>query len=126
MQNFMRLIFLAVLVLHPISSYASAPFCAEATGMPPQCYYYDASQCRADASKMGGACRVNVETVSLPEGYGNFCLVYSATVSECLYLDFASCETEARQKEGICVRNYTKPQPPPYFEINDQEAYQSF
>ncbi len=120
---------LSVFVFSPFigpSHAVAAPFCAEAINVSPQCFYYDARICRQDAKNLGGVCRVNEEEVSLPEGYGNYCLVYSATMAECLYLDYNSCEQEATRKNGICIRNSTKPEPLPSLEYNSEDAYQSF
>ncbi len=120
---------LAVILLNPLatsSAQAAAPFCTEASGIAPQCHYYDAISCRKEAAIIGGICRVNEEEVALPEGYGNYCLVYSNTLAECLYLDLNSCDQEAVRKNGVCVRNFTKPEPLPSFEFTTPDAYQSF
>lgn len=122
-------IILATILLNTFmvhSAQAGAPFCTEASGVSRQCVYYDARACRREATNIAGVCRVNEEEIALPEGYGNYCLVYSDTLAECLYLDYDSCDQEAVRKNGVCVRNFTKPEPLPSFEFETQDAYQSF
>lgn len=117
--------FLSVFVLGQ-TAMASAPFCTQSQTTAQQCFYYDAKACRKDAESLGGICVVNEESVELPEGYGNYCLVLAANTVECLYLDLSSCNREAKRQNGVCLRNYTKPEPLPSYEYQSEDAYQPF
>ena len=105
---------------------AAAPFCTQSQTTAPQCYYYDATNCRKDANTLGGICVVNEESINLPEGYGNYCLVISTEIVECLYLDRSSCDSEAKRQNGVCLRNNSKPAPLPSYEYQSEDAYQPF
>ena len=122
---FIRMGFLSILVIGQ-NALASAPFCAQSQTTSPQCYYYDAQACRKEASAMDGICVVNEESVNLPDGYGNYCLVLSSNTLDCLYLDINSCNEAAKRQNGICLRNYTKPSPLPSYEYKSEDAYQAF
>ncbi|HAJ89656.1 MAG TPA: hypothetical protein DCM27_01385 [Rhodospirillaceae bacterium] len=105
---------------------AEAPFCTQSLTSTPQCYYDDADICRKEAGVIGGNCVVNEAATALPQGYGNYCLVITATTVQCLYLDYNSCNQDALRQNGICMRNYTKPEPLPSYEYQGQDAYQTF
>ena len=107
-------------------SVLAAPFCAQSQTTAPQCYYYDANNCRKDANTLGGTCVVNEESINLPDGYGNYCLVISAEIVQCLYLDWSSCDSEARRQNAVCIRNNSKPAPLPSYEYQSEDAYQPF
>lgn len=105
---------------------AEAPFCTQSQTTAQQCYYYDAKQCRKEADILGGICVVNEESVNLPEGYGNYCLVISETTIECSYLDYSSCDQASKRQDGVCLRNNKKPDPLPSYQFQSQDAYQPF
>jgi len=92
------------------TAHANAPFCVKAPGVQEQCYYYNASQCRAKAKNMtGGFCTINRSRVTLPASTGYFCLVTSVGAIECNFHNFSSCERQTRSKNAVCVQSPNQP-----------------
>jgi len=92
------------LVLGMMTSPApAAPFCLGNQTIPPQCIYYDASQCQADAARQGGVCSANAAQLTLQPGIGQYCVVSSDGASACIYPDRQTCMTEAVREHGACA-----------------------
>ena len=86
--------------------------------MSPQCHYYDATQCKADANRIGGVCLVNKRAgVQSGSGNGLYCKVQSDGASECIFEDFNSCNDKALKDKSVCVRNNNKTKPPESFKF---------
>lgn len=100
-----------------------APFCVEIPGLEPQCLYYDPAQCRQYANQLSGFCSVNINTVNLPAGVGNFCLVLATQTAECIYPDLQSCDQIARANNGLCVRSPERRAPPGDFRFNEESFF---
>lgn len=82
----------------------AAPFCLHTPGLKNYCYYYDPSECRRDARKLGGSCRANRANINLPSyTSGQFCVVLTAGYPQCLYQDYKRCEQVALRQNGICI-----------------------
>ena len=101
----------------------SAPFCANIRGIVSECYYYDSDLCRRRAKEQGGRCQVNLDEVTLPSGYGSFCMVASYGVINCVYEDFDNCEREAERNKGVCVYNPNYSTLPELYEYDADLAY---
>jgi hypothetical protein len=86
----------------PVGGHA-APFCIATESVPPQCIYYDAHDCRKEATRQGGICSVNPNELHVSTNVGQFCLVTSQQVSLCIYLDRGTCDAEAARQHGACV-----------------------
>jgi hypothetical protein len=81
----------------------AAPFCIENQSMPPQCNYYDASECQNDAARQGGVCSANPQQLNLQSGIGQFCVTTSYGASSCVYPDRGSCMAEAAREHASCT-----------------------
>ena len=93
----------AIAIISPSSALA-APFCLEAQGTPPECIYYDASECRTRAYEVRGLCIANPgEMIITPGSTGRYCLVLSSRHAQCLYADRTSCENDAGPAGGVCM-----------------------
>jgi hypothetical protein len=113
MPKFFSLLALFVIVSIPCAGDA-ATFCLQIRGIPPQCEYADAAQCRKRANELQAVCVVNTAEITLPEGIGRFCVVDSSRTAQCLYNDRTSCETEATRANAVCIDNSpigTQPDP---------------
>ncbi len=88
--------------LYAPSLYA-APFCVEVQGLPKECNYYDAIQCRNRAAQAAGVCTANAAELQLQPGTGKYCLVDSNRVSMCRYADRTSCENDAIRQGAVCI-----------------------
>jgi hypothetical protein len=82
---------------------SAAPFCLRSQAIPPQCIYYDASECDRDATKQGGFCEVNVRELQVRRGFGQYCVVTSTRVSACVYTDRGTCAAAAAREHGTCT-----------------------
>src|SRR5579871_1569454 len=105
MKAFCRLILVGTFFAGFAAAANAAPFCIEAQGIPPQCHYYDTSQCQREATQIAGDCTVDPAILKGKEGQGAYCLIDSALVVRCLYPDPNSCNAEAMRGSGICVAN---------------------
>jgi hypothetical protein len=81
----------------------AAPFCIENQSMPPQCNYYDASECQYDAVRQGGVCSANPGELTLQAGIGQYCVTTSYGASACVYPDRGSCMAEAARQHAACT-----------------------
>jgi hypothetical protein len=81
----------------------AAPFCIENQALPPQCNYYDAAECQADAARQGGVCSANPQQLTLQSGIGQYCLATSYGASLCIYPDRGSCMADAVRQHGACT-----------------------
>lgn len=81
----------------------AAPFCVESQALPPECNYYDASQCQTDAARQGGICSANPQQLTLQPGIGQYCVTNSYGVSSCIYPDRGSCTAEATREHAACT-----------------------
>jgi hypothetical protein len=81
----------------------AAPFCIENQALPPECNYYDASQCQTDAARQGGTCSANPQQLTLQPGIGQYCVTNSYGVSSCVYPDRGSCTAEAARENATCT-----------------------
>jgi hypothetical protein len=87
----------------PAPAALAAPFCLETQTVPPQCIYFDANTCRAEANHQHGACVVNPQEVGLVPSVGAYCIVTSGGASSCTFQDATSCSREAVHQGGVCV-----------------------
>ena len=81
----------------------AAPFCVQKQGLPPDCNYYDAVQCRQRAGQLAGVCAVNDAEIKLQPGIGKYCVVNSSHVSMCDYADRTTCDGDAMRSGAVCV-----------------------
>jgi hypothetical protein len=85
---------------------SAAPFCIRNTALPPQCIYYDPTDCRKQALKQGGWCEPNPsETRTASGGTGQYCLVLAQGEAICAFLSRESCDVEATRLQGACYHN---------------------
>lgn len=101
--GFQRAIIGAILLAGLARPGEAAPFCIQNQSMPPQCNYYDASQCEHDAERQGGVCSANAQQFALQGGVGQYCVVTSGGASSCVYPDRGSCMAEAQRQHGACT-----------------------
>ncbi len=87
----------------PAPGAIAAPFCLQTQTVPPQCIYFDANECRQEATHERGFCVVNPQEVALPPSVGAFCIVTSGQASSCDFQDATACYREAAHQGGICV-----------------------
>lgn len=84
----------------------AAPYCVSVQGIPAQCLYFDANQCRTQAQRSGGSCAVNPVEVTLPAG-GTFPYCLSGPgYASCRFADRGSCEAEAARQRLSCVESF--------------------
>jgi hypothetical protein len=81
----------------------AAPFCVETQVVPPQCIYFDAKECRQEATHEGGACVANPQETALTPSVGTYCIVTSGQASACDFQDAGDCAREAVHQGGVCV-----------------------
>lgn len=81
----------------------AAPFCIQSQSLPPQCNYYDASECEKDAAKQGGYCNANPENARIVPNVGQYCMVTSGGATSCVYADRQSCMADAAREGGACT-----------------------
>jgi hypothetical protein len=93
----------AVLVATASGPAFAAPYCIQTEALPPQCNYFDPSQCQLDANRQGGVCSANPQETSLRPGIGQYCVVTPGGASNCSYVDRGSCATEAQRQNGACT-----------------------
>jgi hypothetical protein len=103
----------------PAPSALAAPFCLQTQSIPPQCIYFDASNCRRDATQQRGFCIVNPQEVALAPGVGAYCMVTSGGAAVCAYQDIRECSREALHQDAVCV------EAPPGIAGNTPDPYQS-
>lgn len=102
----------------PAPSALAAPFCMQTQSIPPQCIYFDASNCRRDAQRQQGFCVVNPQEVTLAPGTGAYCLIGSGGAASCDFQDIRDCSREAAHQNAVCV------QAPPQAAGNIPNPYQ--
>ena len=90
----------------PVMAYA-APFCMTLQGIPPQCIYDDARDCKHRAGQLSGICTVNINEITSATGAEKFCSVDSTRTPQCLYVDRNGCENSL-SNGSICVNNTFK------------------
>lgn len=73
--------------------------------IPPQCIYFDITECQRNARKIAGQCKINDEEITLEAGAGKFCLIRSYSTAECIYNDLATCNKDAIRVGAICQDN---------------------
>jgi hypothetical protein len=83
----------------------AAPFCLRNAAVPPQCIYYDPSQCAKESAKQGGWCEPNARETRITSGTGNYCVVVAQSAAICAYLSRESCAAEATRLHGVCYHN---------------------
>ena len=93
----------AIIVAATAPPALAAPFCIQSQALPPQCNYYDASECQNDAIRQGGVCSANPQELTLQSGIGQYCLTTSDGVSLCVYPDRGTCMADAARQHGACV-----------------------
>jgi len=81
----------------------AAPYCIQNQSLPPQCNYFDPSQCQRDAARQGGVCSANAQQFTMQRGIGQYCVVTSGGASNCSYVDRGTCNTEAEREQGACM-----------------------
>ncbi len=87
----------------PSPSALAAPFCLQTETVPPQCIYYDAANCRRDATRQRGFCVVDGQEIALRPGTGAYCLVTGDGASVCDFQDPGPCTQEATRQNAVCV-----------------------
>jgi hypothetical protein len=105
------------------STALAAPFCVENQALPPQCNYYDATECQKDAVRQGGVCDANPQQIALQPGIGQYCVVSSEGASSCVYSDRGTCMAAAARLGGAYTAAPTvapSRAPDPYAAINGQ------
>lgn len=83
----------------------ASPFCAGGQGLPQECIYNDAAECRKNAMRISGLCTVNTAEVHIQPGVGKYCLVYSTLVTMCTYIDRTSCDRDAMRNGAVCIES---------------------
>jgi hypothetical protein len=102
---------------------AAAPFCLTSQVVPPQCIYFDASNCEREARRQNAVCSANPRELKLTTGIGQYCVVTTSQISTCTYADRQSCATDAARQQGTCVIAPTRAPmglPDPYSAVNGQ------
>jgi hypothetical protein len=102
------LLYVLVTTLLSFGQVLAAPFCVSGKGLPDQCYYYDISQCKLEASNVAGFCSVNISEVkelSPYRGDSRSCIIESNLIPLCYYDNVQSCEQEANRKNALCFVN---------------------
>ena len=89
-------------VLLPAAAEA-APFCLQATGVPPQCLFYDVAACRKQAQRMNAVCGLNPKEMIPPPAGQRFCQVDNGPVIQCMFVDRRSCDASSARTGGICI-----------------------
>lgn len=84
---------------------SSAPFCVEAEGLSPECWYHDVRSCRQEAQKRNGHCSVNVDEVVVLDQGAPFCIVDSGMMPVCAFQGGESCHEEAAKRNAVCFQN---------------------
>ncbi len=107
--------------LLPSAGVLAAPYCVQTESIPPQCLYFDPSQCRMEAQHLKGWCVRNPEGSSpINAGTGAYCLLTTGgLVSVCEYQTEGDCMREAIHQGGVCTLAPTRtpegnPPPDPY------------
>jgi hypothetical protein len=72
-------------------------------GQPPQCLFFDATRCRAEAQRLNALCGINGNEVLPPRGGQRFCLVRNGPNLDCSYTDRRSCDFAATPTQGFCI-----------------------
>ncbi|MGZ9097472.1 MAG: hypothetical protein ACXW30_04165 [Micavibrio sp.] len=90
--------------LVPSAGYA-APFCIEAEGLSPECWYYDVRSCRQEAEKNGHLCTANLQEITLSDQGASFCIVDSSMVPDCTFQNSENCHQEAAKRNAVCFQS---------------------
>lgn len=115
MQNYKKFLLLALLPIFYAQALQAAPFCVQVQGIPPECIYDDAVQCRKRAAELGGLCAPNAAEITIPAGTGRYCIVDSNRIVQCNYVDRTSCNNDAVRGGGACMEAPNQGvQPDPY------------
>lgn len=101
----------------------AAPFCVTKQGLPLDCNYYDAVQCRNRAQQLSAVCTVNEAEITLQPGIGKYCVVNSSRVSMCSYTDRTTCDSDAMRSGGVCVDFPGKKVQPNPYDIDPNSKY---
>jgi len=113
-------LFLVITILSGFSTFcprpaAAAPFCIEAKGVPPQCWYYDARECKTEAVKEHARCSINPKETMASGAGGSYCIVDSDKRPVCTFQSWESCEDVAAKKNGaVCFQNSKEQNNDPY------------
>ncbi len=103
---------------------AAAPFCVQVTGIPAECIYDDAAQCRTRARQLKGTCAANPAELHILRGSARYCLVTSGRATECIYPDYQSCDQDAqRDGQAACLDNPPTAQSPDMFRTEPGRRY---
>jgi hypothetical protein len=94
---------LFALLALPAAPAAAAPFCLQATGMPPQCLFHDVAECRRQAARVNAVCGLNPKELLPPTTGQRFCQVSNGPVIQCMYADRRSCDASAARNNSICI-----------------------
>ncbi|HEY1931248.1 MAG TPA: hypothetical protein VGG99_04490 [Acetobacteraceae bacterium] len=103
---------LGLLVFTTPMAALAAPFCMQTQALPPQCLYYDASECAKDAARQGGLCAPNPAELKISAGIGHYCLLTSDGAASCIYADLGTCTRDAQQQQAACVMAPNSPEAP--------------
>jgi hypothetical protein len=87
----------------PANPVSAAPFCLQATGVPPQCLFFDVAACRKQAQRMNAVCGLNPKEL-MPTTVGQrFCQVNNGPVIQCMFADRRACDAATARTGGICI-----------------------
>ncbi len=101
----------------------AAPFCVEKQGMPAECNFYDAVECRKRSEQVSGVCSVNPAEIRLQPGVGKYCVVDSNHVSMCQYADRTSCDNDAVRYGAVCIEYPSADVQPNPYRIDPNSKY---
>lgn len=87
------------------STVSGAPFCVEAEGLSPECWYYDVRSCREEAAKKDSLCTANLQEITLSDQGAPFCIIDSSMVPVCAFQHNESCQQEAEMHNAICFQS---------------------
>ncbi len=87
------------------SAAPGAPFCIEAEGLSPECWYYDVRSCMQEAKKRDSLCTANSQEVALPDRSTPFCVIDSSMIPDCTFQYSEDCYQEAASRNAVCFQN---------------------
>ena len=87
------------------SAVFGAPFCVEAQGLPPECWYYDVRTCRQEAEKKSSLCTANLQEITLSGQGAPFCIIDSSMVPDCTFQHSENCNEEAAKRNAVCFQS---------------------
>ena len=84
---------------------SGAPFCVEAQGGAPECWYYDVRSCRQEAEKKSSLCTANLQEIAQSDQSAPFCIIDSSLVTDCTFQHSENCHQEAERRNAICFQS---------------------